>query len=174
MAHDVSVPLSFVLMLVQGDLWRRGNATEDIKPVEAAWRAVSRVLLDAIVLPGLDDNDDAPPEALYNVNTAAPEYVSVPLLSVEPSSASPTPQADAIDTWGLYDFDISEFYNATAPRTKEGWSLTTKHGDADDDDKGEPILAAWVKFTPNSAKETMTAAPTRSGLPSQPLRTQTS
>ncbi len=88
---------------------------------------VSRVLLDTIVLPGLDDDDDAPPKALYNVNTAVLEYVSAPSPSVESSSASPTPQADAIDVQGQYDFDISEFYNATVPRTKEEWSLMAEH-----------------------------------------------
>ncbi len=64
MAHDVWVPLSFVLMLAQGDLCQRGNNHEGAEPVKLAWRSVVRVLKEATVSLGPDLDKDEGGNAL--------------------------------------------------------------------------------------------------------------
>ncbi len=97
MAHDIWVPLSFVLMLAQADLVQRGNNGNGHEPIKLAWGTIVHVLEDATMLLGPDDSDDDYADADEAVETVE-QLESNPLVAESSDRSLAFPKGESFPT----------------------------------------------------------------------------
>ncbi len=148
MAHDVWVPLFFVLMLAQGNLYQAGNNHKGMESNALAWQSIVNVLDDATTIGGtswdlVPGEPDAPSDESSEISARVlPE---VPDNEVE-----------------VDDEDES----MTAPSGVDFYELTGRLGDSDDDDgnydgpgaRGRETLKTLGVEAPVAAKEALPTA----------------